>query len=125
MRILYIAAIALLLSSGPGLAQTGLGPVYQALRDQGFSQMQTYQEQGRIRVTARRGGALRQLVYDAGTGRLLWDSMDPRDRAHDYLFMRSQDQLHMEHHESEGDRDHDGGMGGGDGGMGGGGMHGH
>ena len=118
MASLKTIVVALILAGGTAQAQTGLGPVYQALLAQGFTQMQSYREQNRIRVTAHRGGTLRQLVYDAQTGRLLWDSMDPnRDHGQDHLYMRSQDQLSTEGPDGGMD-DHDSGMGDHNGNMG-------
>ena len=94
MRALATATAALLLSGATALAQPGLGPVYQDLQRQGFTQMHSYRQQSWIWVTARRGNALREMVYDAHTGRLLWDSMDPhRDRSRDAFYMRRYDQL--------------------------------
>lgn len=56
--------------------------------------MQTYREQNRLRVVAQRGEDLRQLVYDARTGTLLWDSMNPdRDRTQDRIYLKTRDQL--------------------------------
>ncbi|WP_206615645.1 hypothetical protein, partial [Solirhodobacter olei] len=58
-RFLSIAATVLLMSPLTATAQTvgGMGPVYQALQSQGFTNMQTVRDQNRnrIRVTAQRG----------------------------------------------------------------------
>jgi hypothetical protein len=111
MRLFTLATAALLLSGVAAFAQTGMAPVYQELQRQGFSRMQTYREQNRIRVTAHRGGELRQLVYDGRTGALLWDSMDPdRDRTHDRIYLRTQDQLLLQDQDRDQDRLHDGSM---------------
>ncbi|WP_127901743.1 hypothetical protein [Solirhodobacter olei] len=93
-RLFSLTTAALLLSGVAAFAQTGLGPIYRALQQQGFTQMQTYREQNRLRVVAQRGEDLRQLVYDARTGTLLWDSMNPdRDRTQDRIYLKTRDQL--------------------------------
>lgn len=128
MRALATSAAALLLSGVTAFAQPGLGPVYQDLQHQGFTQMHSYHQQSWIWVTARRGDALREMVYDARTGRLLWDSMDPhRDRSRDAFYMHSYDQLGVGAQHAGGCCDNGGGAGhgmgsgnGGSGGMGGG-----
>ncbi|WP_206615644.1 hypothetical protein, partial [Solirhodobacter olei] len=59
MRLLPLAATVLLLSPLTATAQAagGMGPVYQALQGQGFTNMQTVRDRNRnrIRVTAQRG----------------------------------------------------------------------
>lgn len=93
MRFLALTTAALLLSSMAATAQTGAEPVYQALQSQGFSQMQTVRDRNRIRITAQRGDQTRELVYDAKTGKLLWDNLDPdRDRTRDRLYQQDFDQ---------------------------------
>ncbi len=94
MRFMTLGAIALLLSTMAATAQTGgVGPVYQELQRQGFTQMHMVQDRNRIRITAQRGDEFRQLVYDATTGKLLWDNLNPdRDRTRDRLYQQDFDQ---------------------------------
>lgn len=96
MRPIMLAAAGLLLSATLASAQADPTPAYQALEQQGFTVMQTLHEQNRVRIMARRGDEVRQLVYDSQTGKLLWDSLDPnRDRTQDHLYLQDQtrDQL--------------------------------
>ena len=82
-------------AQGPKGMQGPQGPAYgadQALQQQGFTLMQTVREHNRLRITARRGDQLRELVYDLRTGKLLWDNLDPdRDRTRDRLFQQDFD----------------------------------
>lgn len=94
MRLIRLAATALLLSVASVSAQTtgGMGPVYQFLQSQGFSNIQIVRERNQIRVTALRGDQLRMLVWDARTGKLLWDNLNPdRDRTRDRLYLEEFD----------------------------------
>lgn len=113
-RFLSIAATVLLMSPLTATAQAagGMGPVYQALQSQGFTNMQTVRDQNRnrIRVTAQRGDVTRELVYDAVTGKLLWDNLNPdRDRTRDRLYQQDfdQDRDRDRLHDMTGDKDQD------------------
>ncbi|MDE3027615.1 MAG: hypothetical protein KGH84_04390 [Paracoccaceae bacterium] len=106
MNTLKTTAVALLLSSGAAFALPDASNMYRALEQQGFTNIQMYQMRNRIRVYAQEGDQTRQLVYDAGTGKLLWDNMDPqRDRTRDQLFLMNQDQMqardriHLQNHD--------------------------
>ena len=111
-RFLTLAAAVLLISPLAAAAQNtgGMGPVYQALQSQGFTNMLTVRDRNRIRVTAQRGDQTRELVYDATTGKLLWDNLDPqRDQTRDRLYQQDfdQDRDRDRLHDMTGDRDRD------------------
>jgi hypothetical protein len=71
---LAAAAVAL---SGPAWGQAGLDPVLERLAAQGYGGFEIEREGGTVKVEAVRNGVQRELVYDAGTGRLVEDSMRP------------------------------------------------
>ena len=101
MRYLAVITIisALAASGANAQGQKGMqgpqGPAFgadQALQQQGFTLMQTVREHNQLRITARRGSELRELVYDMRSGKLLWDNLDPnRDRTRDRLFQQDFD----------------------------------
>lgn len=94
MRFLKLAALTLICSTAAASAQTGSGPVYRWLQQQGYSQIHTYRDHARMRtrITAQRGNQTRRLVFDGRTGRLMWDSLNPRrDRTRDRLYLREFD----------------------------------
>lgn len=104
-QLAIIALTSVLIASGANAqGQKGMdgpqGPGFaigQTLQEQGFTLMQTVREHNQLRITARRGDELRELVYDARTGKLLWDNLNPdRDRTRDRLFQQDFDR----------DRDH-------------------
>lgn len=55
------------------MARSGLGPVFGALRSQGYGGFEITEADGEIRVTASRKGEVRDLTYDASTGKILSD----------------------------------------------------
>lgn len=55
------------------MARAGLGPVFGALKSQGYGNIAISEADGRIFVSAERAGETRSLVYDAGTGAMLSD----------------------------------------------------
>jgi len=59
------------------MARAGLGPVFGALRSQGYGAVEMSEAEGLITIDAARGGESRTLVYDAATGALLSDSVQP------------------------------------------------
>jgi hypothetical protein len=71
---LAAAAVAL---SGPAWGQAGLDPVLDRLAAQGYGGFEVEREGGTVKVEAVRNGVQRELVYDAGTGQLVEDSMRP------------------------------------------------
>ncbi|MBI1219876.1 MAG: hypothetical protein GC186_15145 [Rhodobacteraceae bacterium] len=109
MRYLALIAFTSMLAAfganaqGPKGMRGPQGPAStadQALQQQGFTVMQTVREHNQLRITAHRDNQLRELVYDARTGKLLWDNLDPeRDRTRDHLFQqefdRDRDRLHL------------------------------
>jgi hypothetical protein len=78
MRIITTTLAVLALDATIATAQTGLGPVIDALRSQGYRAIEVEREGNRIEVEARRGGRERELVYDARTGRLISDESRAR-----------------------------------------------
>lgn len=94
MKLLSITLASLLMTSTTVLALPDPTPMYQALQQQGYTNVEMYNVRNRIHVYAQEGNQVRQLVYDAQSGQLLWDSMNPlRDRTRDRLFLMDQDQL--------------------------------
>lgn len=77
-RIGLAAAVAL---SGPAWGQAGLDPVLERLAAQGYGGFEVEREGGTVKVEALRDGVQRELVYEAGTGRLVEDSTRPSGRA--------------------------------------------
>lgn len=77
-RIGLAAAVAL---SGPAWGQAGLDPVLERLAAQGYGGFEIEREGGTVKVEALRDGVQRELVYNAGTGRLVEDSTRPSGRA--------------------------------------------
>ena len=75
---LAAAAVAL---SGPAWGQAGLDPVLERLAAQGYGGFEIEREGGTVKVEALRDGVQRELVYNAGTGRLVEDSTRPSGRA--------------------------------------------
>jgi hypothetical protein len=55
------------------MARAGLGPVFGALRSQGYGNIEISESGGQIFVSAMRDGETRNLVYDAATGGMLDD----------------------------------------------------
>jgi hypothetical protein len=86
-RALLTAAI--LFSASTAFAETpGVQGVVNTLRAQGYSDIEVGRpHSGKITIEAHRQGSERELVYDAGTGRLLSDrshaSPHPADAGHD------------------------------------------
>lgn len=78
-RIGLAAAVVAL--SGPAWGQAGLDPVLDRLAAQGYGGFEVEREGGTVKVEAVRDGIQRELVYDAGTGRLVEDSTRPTGRA--------------------------------------------
>lgn len=75
---LAAAAVAL---SGPAWGQAGLDPVLERLAAQGYGGFEVEREGGTVKVEALRDGVQRELVYEAGTGRLVEDSTRPFGKA--------------------------------------------
>ena len=112
MHLFTLTTAAFLLSAVLATAQTdrGVGPVYQALQQQGFTNMQTVRDRNRIRITAQRGDQTRELVYDAASGKLIWDNLDPnrdqtRDRLYQQDFERDRDRDRLRDHTGEKEMD--------------------
>jgi hypothetical protein len=63
----------------PVAGNSGLNRVLSSLETQGFGRFDIEQERGQIRIDAYRGREERELVYDAGTGALLSDTIERRD----------------------------------------------
>lgn len=61
------------------MARSGLGPVFGALRSQGYGGFEIAEVDGEIRVTASRRGEVRDLTYDASTGKILSDVSETAD----------------------------------------------
>ncbi|MDE3078572.1 MAG: hypothetical protein KGI94_00900 [Paracoccaceae bacterium] len=94
MKLLPIAFASLLITATAAFALPDPTPMYRALHQQGYTNIEMYQVRNRIHVYAHEGDQVRQLVYDAQTGQLLWDSLNPlRDRTRDRLYLLDQDQL--------------------------------
>ncbi|MBI1170083.1 hypothetical protein GC209_01675 [bacterium] len=96
MRFLAPIAVMSILAAPMAEARGPMDRANQALQQQGFTVMQTVRERHQYRVTAQRRNEVRELIYDARTGKLLWDNMDPnRDRARDHLFQQEFDRDHL------------------------------
>jgi hypothetical protein len=81
MRHVVVAIVVLLPAAALSQAR-GVQGVVDALRAQGYSDVEVSRPQaGRITVEARRAGSERELVYDASTGRLLSDQSHRNDHA--------------------------------------------
>ena len=82
MKRAVMTTIAVLLSTAAGLAQTlGIQGVVEALRAQGYTKVEVQRQGGQIKVEALRDGSQRELIYDAGSGKVLSDEMRGGDRS--------------------------------------------
>ncbi|MBU3028990.1 PepSY domain-containing protein [Paracoccus marinaquae] len=71
MKIKLPLIAALVMAAAPALAQSPEAQIRSQLRAQGFHSINIDRDDGRIEVSARRGGQRVELDYSARTGRLL------------------------------------------------------
>jgi hypothetical protein len=82
MKRMLLATAILVPAFATCAASAGIGSVVDALKAQGYSAVEASQpHDGKIAVEAYRQGIKRELVYDAGTGRLLSDESHRTDAA--------------------------------------------
>lgn len=118
MRLVASTFAVALLAASVAHAKPDFSPVYQALKAQGYTNVQTIRERNRVRFEAHQGTQTRVIIYDARSGRMLSDNMAPvpdqdrdrlrdRDRDHDRLQDPDQDRDRDRLRDKDQDRDRD------------------